>query len=155
MSTPASLIPPNTSITFPSAFFPFSGYFKICTNTFFLSLAFPQLAFDINISVPKFLSSGTTNAKFLLFWKVPTTVSFSCLTIFTILPSCFLSPSFSAIILIATVSPFKAFFEFSLDIYISSSWSSIFTNPNPFWFFLYVPIISSLLIFPPKLWFNI
>ena len=33
ISTPASLIPPRTSIILPSAFFPFSGYFVICTKT--------------------------------------------------------------------------------------------------------------------------
>ena len=33
MSTPASFTPPNTSIIFPSAFFPFLGYCVIFTIT--------------------------------------------------------------------------------------------------------------------------
>ena len=148
ISTPAWFTPPSTSIIFPSAFFPLSGYFSIFTKTLCLFLAFPQLFLEINMSVPKFLSSGTTNPKFLFFWNVPTIVSFSCLIIFIIFPSCFLFPllisslilpdfcffkfsfwlnlkfgfsCFSPIIFISTVSPFSAFMQLSLDINISSS----------------------------------
>ena len=64
ISTPAWSGDPNTSMIFPSAFFPFSGYFVICTTTLYPFLAFPILFFEINISVPKLFSSGTTNPKF-------------------------------------------------------------------------------------------
>ena len=67
MSTPASFGFPNISIIFPSAFLSFFGYFVISTNTLCPSLAFPKFVFEMNISVPKFLSSGTTNPKFRLF----------------------------------------------------------------------------------------
>ena len=67
ISTPASFGFPNISIIFPSAFLSFLGYFVISTNTLCPFLALPKFDFDINISVPKFLSSGTTNPKLRLF----------------------------------------------------------------------------------------
>ena len=116
ISTPAWSGDPSTSIIFPSAFFPFSGYFVICTTTLYPFFAFPILLLDTKISVPKLLSSGTTKPKFWLFWNVPTTVSFSCFIIFFIFPSALFILFFSSIISTKTLSPFNAFNESSFEI---------------------------------------
>ena len=49
ISTPASSMPPSTSITFPSAFLPFKGNLVILTTTLSFSFAFPKFFLEIYI----------------------------------------------------------------------------------------------------------
>ena len=142
ISTPASLIPPIISVISPSALLLPCGNFVILTTTFWLFLALLKLFFDINISVLNSLSSGTTNPKFFLLVNVPTISFLLWFIVFTILPSFLFPSTVSSIIFINTSSPFTASLVLPLDIYISSSWPSIFTNPNPFSLPLNIPFIQ-------------
>ena len=145
ISIPAISTFPNTSIIFPSAFLPFSGYFVILTTTFSLFLAPLKCFFEINISEPNFLSSGITKPKLLFNSNIPTRVSFSCDSVFIIFPSS--CPLFfeNSIISTKTSSPFRAFPLFFPDIYISSSCPSTFTKPKPLSFMLNFPFLYKLL----------
>ena len=145
ISIPAISTFPRTSVILPSAFLPFSGYFVNFTTTFSLFFAPPKFFFDINISEPNFLSSGTTKPKFLLNSNIPTKVSFSCVNVFIILPS--LCPFLleSSIISTNTLSPFRAFPLFLPETYISSSSPSTFIKPKPLSLTLNFPVLYFLL----------
>ena len=137
ISTYGSSGNPRISTISPSGFLSFSAHFLIFATTFCPSSA-PFISSPlINISVPTFLSSGTTNPKSLELWNVPTNLVAFLFIILRIFPSRF-SPEltlsiFTRTVSLLTVEPMNS------DGINTSSPSSISRNPNPFSFFAISP----------------